>query len=405
MDTPIVTPFNIDIPEARLDALKKKLASAEIPDENPLLNSWDSGTPVSDIKRLVTYWKDGFDWRAAENELNALPQFTTKVHVNDDFGELDIHFVHKKSGRPGSIPLLFCHGWPGSFIEVKKILPLLTDPETGPAFDVVAPSLPNFGFSQGVTKPGFAVAQYATTFHNLMLKLGYEKYVTQGGDWGFFITRLMGIQYPAHCLASHMNLVSAEPPTFLKHPLLYLQSLLLPRNAQEKQGLARTQEFYDEMCGYFHQQSTRPATLGLALADSPVALLAWIYEKLHDWTDAYPWTDDEVLTWVSIYWFATAGPAAPARIYYEHAHSREKRRFARWAPRVKLGMSVFPRDVVILPGCWRKTLGPVVFERVHTEGGHFASWERPEVLVGDLREMFGERGGAYDVARVFGGDI
>ena len=227
------------------------------------------------------------------------------------------------------------------------------------------------------------------------------KTVTQGGDWGYAITRVIGIQYPKHCIASHLNYIRANPPTLLKHPLLYLQ-YLLPRTQKEKEGLARTEWFHKQGYGYNVEQTTRPATIGAALADSPIGLLAWIYEKLHDWTDSYPWTDDEILTWVSIYQFSKAGPAASALIYYEaqntHPYSREDPRQVQYNAPVKLGLSYFPKDLLVFPRCYGRTLGPVVFEAVHDEGGHFAAYEKPDLLVGDLRKMFGPRGGARNVA-------
>jgi hypothetical protein len=210
----------------------------------------------------------------------------------------------------------------------------------------------------------------------------------------------MGFDYPKHCIASHLNYIRADPPT-PKQPLLYLQ-YLLPRTETEKAGLRRTEWFMNQGLGYNIEQTTRPATIGAALADSPVGLLAWIYEKLHDWTDAYPWTDDEILTWVSLYWLSTAGPAASARIYYEAQntvpHPRHDKRMLQYNPHVKLGLSYFPKDLLVFPPCYGRTLGPVVFEKVHTEGGHFAAYEKPELLVADLRAMFGRGGGAEDVA-------
>lgn len=206
-------------------------------------------------------------------------------------------------------------------MEVLPILPLLASPG-GPAFHIVAPSLPNFGFSEGVKKRGFAAAQYAETCHKLMLSLGYPEYVTQGGDWGFLITRAIGNLYPDHCKASHINLIRASPPTFSKHPVLALQHNLRPYNEKEKAGLARGEWFAKEGRGYFMEQATKPQTLAYALNDSPVALLAWIYEKLHDWTDGYAWTDEEILTWISVYWFSRAGPGAAHRIYYEVSHTK-----------------------------------------------------------------------------------
>ncbi|KPM40527.1 hypothetical protein AK830_g6052 [Neonectria ditissima] len=392
-------PFKIDVPDAAINSLKEKLSSATFPSEVGFSDDWDYGAPRSDVKRLAEYWKDGFDWRTQEAKLNELPQYTTKVAV-EDFGDLQIHFLHQKSSKPDSIPLLFCHGWPGSFLEAIKILPLLTEPKDGPSFHVVAPSLPNFGFSDGVTKKGFGIPQYAESLHKVMLNLGYDKYVTQGGDWGFIITRLIGSQYPESCLASHLNFVRVTtPPALSKNPWQYIKHALLPYQDHEKAGRARTKWFHTQGFGYNVEQSTKPSTLGFALADSPVGLLAWIYEKLHDWTDDYPWTDDEILTWVSIYQFSTAGPAANVRIYYEakRAKIEEVIKSAEYVPKVLLGLSYFPKDIVVPPMTWGRTLGPVVFESVHKDGGHFAAHERPAELVDDLQKMFGKGGGAHSI--------
>lgn len=214
-----------------------------------------------------------------------------------------------------------------------------------PAFHVIAPSLPNFGFSAGATKKGFGLPQYAETCHKLMLKLGYDQYATQGGDWGTMITRIMDLLYPASIKASHINMVRGHRPTWTSNPLLSLRHAITPYNAREKGGFARTTWFVTEGTGYQKEQATKPQTLGYSLTDSPVGLLAWIYEKLHDWTDAYPWTDDEILTWVSIYYFSTAGPAASLRIYYEAAHDLKvgRLRTETYIPHVKLGLSHFPK--------------------------------------------------------------
>jgi pimeloyl-ACP methyl ester carboxylesterase len=393
-----IKPFKIAVPDGEIDKLKTKLSLATFPQDVDMSESWSYGTPLKDIKRLAQYWQDGFDWRAAESKLNSqLTQFTTTISVGG-FDPLEIHFVHHKSPRPDSIPLLFAHGWPGSFYEAVKLLPLLTHPSdpSQPSFHVVVPSLPNFGFSGKVTKPGFGPSQHAETCHKLMLQLGYDRYATQGGDWGFIITRMMGIQYPSHVIASHLNFVRVtKPPELSQTPGQYLKHAVLPYTASEREGLRRTAWFREKGFGYNLEQSTRPHTLGFALRDSPVALLAWVYEKLHDWTDSYPWADDEVLTWISIYAFSTAGADASVRIYYE-ARDQE----AALAPgyayfgKVPLGLSYFPRDLVVPPSTWGRTLGPVVFEKRHEDGGHFAAHERPEELAGDLRTMFGKGGGA-----------
>lgn len=395
-----IKPFKIAVPDSAIKRLKDKLELATWPDEVSFSNDWSYGAPLADVKRLAKKWQNDFDWRAHERKLNELPQFSTTIQV-DGFDDLQVHFVHQKSPNPDSIPLLFCHGWPGSFLEVVKILPLLTNPASGkPTFHVVAPSLPNFGFSSAPTKPGFTIRHYAETCHKLMQQLGYARYATQGGDWGFAVTRMVGLLYPSHCLASHLNFVRvSEPPSLAADPLLYLRHGVTAYSEAEKAGMARSAWFRTEGFGYNLEHSTKPATIGFALADSPVALLAWVYEKLRDWTDAYPWTDDEVLEWISVYQFSAAGPAASVRIYYENMHADPAftKRIFGYNGQVKLGLSYFPKDLVLPPMLWGRTLGPVVFERWHEDGGHFAAHERPEKLVADLREMFGEGGGASGV--------
>ncbi|KAK5988592.1 Putative epoxide hydrolase [Cladobotryum mycophilum] len=398
-----IKPFNVSVPDSSIQLLKNKLAAATFPDEVDFSDDWSYGATLSDVRRLAQYWKDGFDWRAQEERINRMAQFTTTIDV-EGFGGLNIHFVHQRSSRSGSIPLLFVHGWPGSFLEVAKVLPLLTEPkdEDAPSFHVVAPSLPNFGFSDAVTKKGFSLAQYAETMHKVMLKLGYDKYVTQGGDWGCFITRLIGLNYPDHCLASHINFIFVKPPIF-KSLWLGIKYYLGLLSDSDSKSVSRTGWYARDGSGYMILQSTKPSTLGFAMADSPVALLAWIHEKLHDWTDDYPWTDDEVLTWVSIYQFSSAGPAANLRIYYEVLRIKleELERTMMYIPKVPLGVSFYPKDVLFPPRSWAKALGPVVFEAVHTEGGHFAAHECPEQFVEDLRTMFGAGGGAHGAVRLF----
>ncbi|KAH8656077.1 Alpha/Beta hydrolase protein [Tricladium varicosporioides] len=390
-----IKPFKISIPDSALRTLQGKLAVSSFPDEVDFSDNWSYGTTLTDIKRLARYWQSGFDWRAREKMLNEkLPQFTTKVEV-DGFGELEMHFVHQR-GEEGGIPLLFCHGWPGSFLEVLKILPLLTEKKgTGPSFHVVAPSLPNFGFSEGPKQPGFGIPQYAEAIHKVMMDLGYDKYVTQGGDWGFEITRFVALKYPTHCLATHLNFIEVPPEV--------LSSLIASTASPiplEKEGLERTKWFLDEGYGYNDLQRTCPSTLGFGLRD-PLFLLSWIYEKLHDWTDSYPWTDDEILTWISIYQFSRAGPEASVRIYYErnHIHLEETMRVHEFNADVKLGYSLFPKDLCVPPDNFVKRLGEVVFGRRHKSGGHFAAYERPEWLVEDLKEMFDEKGGAQDIGK------
>ncbi|KAJ3534885.1 hypothetical protein NMY22_g6724 [Coprinellus aureogranulatus] len=378
-------PFRISIPDAKLDLLRRKLELTTFPDE-PEESGRDYGAPLSDIKRLVARWKDGYDWRTHEAELNAeLPQFTQTIAV-DGHGELEVHFVHKRSEVGGAIPLLFVHGWPGSFIEVRKILPLLVDASSDhPSFHVVALSLPGFGFSSAPTKKGFSVQQHAEVAHKLMLSLGYDEYVTQGGDWGFHITNTIAATYGGrHSKAWHTN----YPHTIDRLAAEDKSNL----TDAEQAGLERTKWFQEVGRGYSAVQGTQPQTLGYSLADSPVGLLAWIYEKLVNWSDNYPWEDDEVLTWISIYWFSKAGPTASLRIYYE-------KRVSGWKSQptdIPMGFSYFPRELFRVPARWLKAPN-LVFESEHTSGGHFAAHEKPHLLVGDLRRMFGKGGPAFGV--------
>ncbi|KAJ5229276.1 hypothetical protein N7489_009984 [Penicillium chrysogenum] len=395
-------PYKISVPDESLQDLQQRLALSKLATqlESSEQDPWDFGTPVKEVRRLIDYWKDGFDWRKAESKLNELPQYKMQIEV-DGFGSLDIHYVHQINTNKDAIPLVFSHGWPGSFIEVTKLLPMLKGDDDSPAFHVVAPSLPNFGFSSGVTRRGFGLAQYAEVLHKLMIKLGYDQYVTQGGDWGFWITRTIGLLYPEHCKASHVNMVLANPPRFTENPWAALKHTLLPYNEREETGRKRNEWFEREGYGYNQLQSTRPQTIGAALDDSPVALLAWIYEKLHDWTDSYPWTDDEILTWISIYWFSAAGPAASVRIYYEAFHAgisgKSYKELISYVPRVKLGIAHLPREISIIPCSWAARLGPVVQQKEYSRGGHFAAWEVPDSIIQDLRAMFSKNGPCYGI--------
>ncbi|KAH8981705.1 Alpha/Beta hydrolase protein [Lactarius akahatsu] len=388
-------PFKIAVSDDALALLKRKLDDTRLPDEVNAAE-WAYGAPLTDIRRLVTRWRDGYDWRTHERELNALPMFTCTIEV-DGFGELSVHYVHQKSAAKGAIPLLFVHGWPGSFLEVTRVLPLLTSVSADhPSFHVVAPSLPGYAWSEGVLEKGFNAKHYAALFHKLMISLGYTEYVTQGGNWGHILALATASLYgPKHVKASHTNSPICEPPTFFGRPIVLLKCLITSFTSREREAASITQNFFKNGMGYYAEQSTKPQTIGYSLADSPVGLLAWIYEKLVAWTDAYPWTDDEILTWISIYWFSRAGPAASIRIYYELALSGEVSAFPKTT--VPVGLSFFPKDIVPFPKVLLRSKGRIVFESEHKVGGIFAAYEQPEALVGDLRKMFGKSGPAAGV--------
>jgi pimeloyl-ACP methyl ester carboxylesterase len=345
------------VSDDKIALLKAKLDTVIFPDELDEAG-WKYGAPLADIKRLVSRWKDGYDWKHQEGILNnESPQFVRDIEV-EGFGTLNIHYVHKKSESSDAIPLLFVHGWPGSFLEAQKIIPLLTatSPEH-PSFHVIAISLPGYTFSEAPRKKGFGLSQYAEVCNKLMLALGYNEYITQAGDWGHMITRKIANLYGGkHSKAWHTNMGVAAAPHPLRTPLRFLSYLVTPHTPFEKAGLVRSKLFSEQGRGYYHEHTTRPQTIGYSLADSPVGLLAWVYEKLIGWTDDYPWTDDEILTWISLYWFSRAGPAASCRIYYEIVQGGQ---LHIEVPKIPMGVSFFPKEIINLPRAWVRAAGNV----------------------------------------------
>ncbi|KAJ5171548.1 uncharacterized protein N7500_004331 [Penicillium coprophilum] len=423
-----VTPYNIAVPDEKLQELRHKLEYTIFPDELEA-SGWDMGVPLYEIKRLITVWREQFDWRAQERKLNEqLKQVNVRIGV-EGFEELNIHAVHHRSGNSKAIPLLFIHGWPGSFLEATKLIPLLTEKNgNGPVFDVVAPSLPNFGFSQGIKKRGFGLAQYAEALHKVMIALGYEQYgktVIQGGDWGSMIARTMSQYYPEHTQAIHLNFIPVTPPYPWRSPYQFLKSLLsVPFSAKDRGYIARTLQYLTRDNAYMKQQESRPRTLGYGLHDSPVGLLSWIYDKMHSWTDKYPWTDEEILTWVSVYYFSTAGPMASTRIYHEASApkrggsatisedepreellekadlnymSLEQVLGARAPQNVRFAVAQFREEIFVWPMAWYRSIGNIVQETEYECGGHFAAWEVPELLASDIKRFLGSNGPAYGV--------
>lgn len=394
------SPFQINVQDSQILLLKEKLNQIRFPNELEDAK-WDYGVPLKDMKQLVEYWRNEFDWKKQEKMINeTLPQYTVDIPT-DGHGTLNIHFVHQKSNEEKAVPLLFVHGWPGSFLEVSKILPLLTNPtsDSAPSFHVVAVSLPGYGFSEGSKKKGFGLSQYAEVCHKVMLALGYKEYVSQGGDWGYFITRRICQLYGnRHCKASLANMAHEMPPQLFENPLRFLKHLVFGYTPSEKAGLERTEWFRTKGVGYAFEQSTQPQTLAYSLADSPSGLLAWIYEKLVNWTDDYPWSHDEVLTWVSLYWFSRDGPGASIRIYYEtksETNTELNPKRLKVSSNVLVGHSVFPKDILVLPKSWLESHANIVFYNAHSSGGHFAAYEKPVELSEDLQAMFGKTGPAF----------
>ena len=386
--------FRISIPQADLDDLADRLARTRWPpalpgaawDRGAPGAGWERGVPVGYLRELAEYWRDGFDWRAQEARLNSYPQYTTRIDGQK------IHFLHVKSPEPDATPLLLLHGWPGSVVEFTRVIGPLSDPRShgdgsAPAFDLVIPSLPGFGFSGPVTEPGWGSRRIAGALAELMARLGYERYGAQGGDFGAFVAPDLGRVDPGHVIGVHVNAATMGFIPFGDIP----EQDLATFSPAEKERAQRLQGFLAEGNGYFQIQATRPQTLSYGLTDSPAGQLAWIVEKFKEWTntghalpeDAIP--RDEILADVSVYWFTgTAG--STANLYYESMHSGD------WPtpPQVPTGVAVFAEDIAIRR--YAERANNIVHWSDFGTGGHFAALETPDLLVQDIRTFFASLG-------------
>jgi pimeloyl-ACP methyl ester carboxylesterase len=308
MATP--TPFKIAVPDAELSWITERVKTARLvpPKELPEGKEWSYGPPASVAARLKEYWSTSYDWRKVEAKLNAeLKQFTLPISVDDE--DLTIHFVHHRSNAPDAIPLILPHGWPGNFLEVRHIIGELTDPkeEGQQAYHVVAPSLPGFGFSSYPKKP-FNLGQIGTTFHKLMLALGYTKYIAQGGDWGSMIVQYMGKEFgPEHCVGVHVNFIIGGPPSLLRTPvtmarLVFAFTTGWGWGGEYANAMIKRQAWWrKEEAGYQQISSTKPLTVGASLNDSPMGMMLWIYDKMRLLVDDdFDWDDETIITWAMV---------------------------------------------------------------------------------------------------------
>nr|CTQ88254.1 Epoxide hydrolase (EC 3.3.2.9) [Kibdelosporangium sp. MJ126-NF4] len=366
-----VHPFRSQVPQTDLDDLRDRLARTRWPDELPGVG-WDYGVPRDRLRQLVARWQDTYSWREHEEALNAVPQFTTVIDGQK------IHFLHVRSPHPDALPLLLTHGWPGSVLEFLDVIGPLTDPpahggDAADAFHVVIPAIPGFGFSGPTAATGWDVHRVAGLWTTLMARLGYDRYGVQGGDWGSIISRVVGAADSERVVGVHLNFLISVP-----------RGTPVELSEQDEARLATVGKYLAAPAGYMRQQSTRPQTLAYALTDSPVGQLAWIAEKLQEWTDPAVTVDDDwLLTNVSLYWLtATAGSSA--RIYYESAASRGK---PVYCP-VPMGVAVFPHELILPVRGLAEREYDIVHWTEHDRGGHFAALEVPETFVADVREFF-----------------
>ena len=374
-----IVPFKIRVDDAVLSDLKQRLARTRFPGE--ITNSdWDYGTNLAYLKELVTYWRNRYDWRAAERRLNQFDQFKTNIDG------LDVHFIHQRSKNPNAMPIAITHGWPGSVVEFTKVIGPLTDPaahggNASDSFHVVAISLPGFGFSGKPTERGYSPERIAGTVAKLMARLGYTRYGLQGGDWGSSISRFAAINDASHVAGLHLNFCLAGPPPGAKDP----NEGVTP--AELERSRAR-QAYFDNERGYFLEQSTKPQTIGYSLDDSPAGLAAWIVEKFRSWSDVdgvveKKFTKDELLTNIMIYWVTQSG-ASSARIYYENQRAKPPQKRVE----VPTGCAVFPKEISIAPRRWVEAQYNVTRWTEMPRGGHFAAMEEPDLFVDDVRAFF-----------------
>ena len=372
-------PFTIEVPQADLDDLQQRLRRVRWPDQ--IGDAWEYGTDVGYLKSLVDYWRDEFDWRAAEARLNRFDQFTTEVE-----GER-LHFIHQRSSHPDAAPLLLTHGWPGSISEFVNVIEPLTQPEAfggdpSDAFHVVCPSIPGYGFSQAPRERGFQPQACAQRCMTLMSELGYERYFAQGGDVGAAVTTWLGALAEDRLMGIHLNLVFARPPK--DDPMAGVTE-------DEQTRMEARRAYMQNEVGYQHIQGTKPQTLGYGLNDSPVGLAAWITEKFHRWTQndgdlEQAVSKDELLTNICIYWF-TQTITSSVRMYYE-SRRYDGRPFPE---RVEVPTAVanFPGELSLPPRAWVERQFNLVHWSLPEKGGHFAALEVPELFVADVREAFG----------------
>jgi pimeloyl-ACP methyl ester carboxylesterase len=386
-----IRPFKYRATDEELADLKRRIKATKWPDRETV-NDTTQGVRLATMQKLADYWANYHDWRRAEAQIFSYPNFVTNID------ELDIHFVHVKSKHPNALPVIITHGWPGSIIEQLKIIGPLTDPTAhggtaADAFDVVIPSLPGYGFSGKPTAPGWDVPRIAKAWATLMNRLGYKRYVAQGGDWGNAISEVMALQQPPGLLAIHTNMSATLPEAIRKA----LPAGPPPPNlsADEQHAWNQLTDFYVNGLGYAIEMNHRPQTL-YGLADSPIGLAAWMldhdiqsYELIARVFDGASegLTHDDILDNVTLYWLSNTAVSS-ARLYWESRNGKGGFFDPRGVP-LPTGVSAFRYEIYQAPESWARTAYPhLVFYRSHDKGTHFAAWEQPQLLTEDLRETF-----------------
>ena len=374
-----ILPFTIDTPEDQLEDLRRRLHHTRWPEAETVAGTddpWKQGIPLHVTQELARHWAESYDWRRVEGVLNSHPQFRTEIDG------LDIHFLHVRSPQEDALPVVMTHGWPGSVVEFLKVIGPLTDPaahggDPADAFHLVIPSLPGYGWSDKPVHTGWGIPRIAAAWEQLMLRLGYDRFGAQGGDWGSMVTAAIGSRHTAHLAGIHMNMpivIPLTPPEEMTGP--------------EAAAVASFTHYQKWEAGYSTQQSTRPQTVGYGLADSPVGQMAWIVEKFRAWTDndgdpRDVLSADELLDNVMVYWL-TNSAASSARLYWESFKDIDLATID-----VPVGCSIFPHEIFRTSRRWAE--GRFTDLRHFNEldrGGHFAAFEQPGLFVKEVRDAF-----------------
>jgi pimeloyl-ACP methyl ester carboxylesterase len=385
-----IRPFKIHVTDEAIADLRRRIVATRWPDKETVADD-SQGVSLAKIQPLVRYWGTAYDWRKAEARLNALPQFVTNIDG------LDIQFVHVRSRHANALPLIMTHGWPGSVLELVKVIAPLTDPtahggRAEDAFHLVLPTYPGYGWSGKPTAKGWGPDHVARAWDTLMLRLGYSRYVSQGGDWGAIISEVMAVQAPPGLLGIHINMPGTVPPAIVQQVRTRVP---VPASFSEveKAAYASLDIFYNKGFGYAEMMNTRPQTLGYALADSPVAMAAFFYDKFATWTHSggepeKVLTRDEMLDDISLYWFTNTGTSS-SRSYWDAAQGGGGPFTAIDIPKVPVAVTVFPGEIYRAPRSWgEKNFHKLIYWNEVDKGGHFAAWEQPQLFSAELRAAF-----------------
>ncbi|MGW3174412.1 epoxide hydrolase family protein [Streptomyces sp. NPDC001153] len=381
-----VRPFRISVPEQVLTDLRRRITETRWPDRETVTDQ-SQGVQLATLKELAHYWRTAYNWRRTEARLNSLPQFLTEIDG------LDIHFLHVRSRHPNALPMILTHGWPGSVLEFLKVIDPLTDPtahggRAEDAFHLVIPSMPGYGFSERPTTTGWGPDRIARAWAVLMERLGYDYYVSQGGDWGAVVSDKMAVQRPAGLLGIHVNFPATVPADIAKR-LACGDPAPKTLSVDERAAYDKLAAFYKTGSGYSAMMVTRPQSVGYGLSDSPVGLAAWMYDKFAAWTYSggepqRVLTKDEMLDDITLYW-VTNTAVSSARLYWENNANN----FNAVSVSIPAAITVFPGEIYQAPRSWaeRSYHDLIYFNRARS-GGHFAAWEVPGIFSEELRAAF-----------------